>query len=476
MDSFQQIPENKYDAIYINTPWKNLTTDQIQALCVSKIGKPDGLLFLWVDPYQIQNASKILDTWGYKFHSVFQVLDVQQYAWQKVSKPKPDVVEAIIDDEDEPQPKKRAVGPKKPRALAVHHPTWWTEPDFPLKSEKVSTEQLWLATRGNVEPLFADKPPTIMHQMAFCPDIGKKSKVVKKDRFGPLEWVSERPHSFLSLAVSQLVDSAHVLEMFGSTVNDNVDSWGPCIPGGFVPAISSNDGIVGAVSSALTDLRKTQLSDIRIKISKIILLSQEDNEHLEEQKILFSQISEIWGEIEKSASELSYPVVYSLSKDDTTGLPSMWALHLVNAIVQFMASTIVTGKKKRSRKTAGGEKEKSGEPRPGHGIAAPMDISADLSNFMGIPPGEKVARTVAVKKINEYIKEHKLQNPEKRIQIILDDKLRALLTPPDDFGDVTFFNLCKLIGRHFHHKPKAPKASKAAKVAKVTEDVEIPAV
>ena len=83
------------------------------------------------------------------------------------------------------------------------------------------------------------------------------------------------------------------------------------------------------------------------------------------------------------------------------------------------------------------------------GIAAPVDVSPDLSKFMGLPPGEKVARTTVVKYINEYIGKNNLQNPEKKSEIKFDDTLQQLLNPSPAFGAVTYFNLCKLLGPHF---------------------------
>jgi hypothetical protein len=110
-----------------------------------------------------------------------------------------------------------------------------------------------------------------------------------------------------------------------------------------------------------------------------------------------------------------------------------------------------------------GKPAKSATPRK-YGIAAPVDISPDLASFMEVPTGEKVARTAVVKFINKYIVENALQNPERKSEILVqkDDKLLKLLNPDPNFGTVTYFNLCKLLGPHFIRTPKTTEMAVTA--------------
>jgi chromatin remodeling complex protein RSC6 len=112
---------------------------------------------------------------------------------------------------------------------------------------------------------------------------------------------------------------------------------------------------------------------------------------------------------------------------------------------------------KRKRELNGVEEE--GEPKPRiprkFGIAAPVDISKDLADFMGLGAGEKVARTTVVKFVNEYIGKNNLQNPEKKSEIKFDETLQGLFNPGPSFGPVTYFNLWKLLGPHFLTKKKS---------------------
>lgn len=88
--------------------------------------------------------------------------------------------------------------------------------------------------------------------------------------------------------------------------------------------------------------------------------------------------------------------------------------------------------KKKRRKTGGG----------GGGLAAVKDISPELAAFLG--KGNKMARTEIVKCLWEYIREHNLQNPENRREIILDADMKSV------FGCDTFtmFTMNKYVGAH----------------------------
>lgn len=67
------------------------------------------------------------------------------------------------------------------------------------------------------------------------------------------------------------------------------------------------------------------------------------------------------------------------------------------------------------------------------GFAAPFVVSDALYDFLepfGIARGTPIARTSVTKCINSYIKEHNLQNPEFRREIIPDATLKAILGDP----------------------------------------------
>lgn len=90
-------------------------------------------------------------------------------------------------------------------------------------------------------------------------------------------------------------------------------------------------------------------------------------------------------------------------------------------------------------------------------------LSVEMSEFLGM---EECARGQVVKKLWEYIKAHKLQDPKNGRRIILDDKLKILF-PGRKF--MTMFNMNKLLNSHvyiddsLHGTQSAKKQSRAAK-------------
>ena len=126
-------------------------------------------------------------------------------------------------------------------------------------------------------------------------------------------------------------------------------------------------------------------------------------------------------------------------------------------------------KKRKKRQTS----KKPGN-RPRHGIASPSKVSPKMADFVGIDHEEKIARVTVVKVLNEYINNNSLKNPDRQVEILLDERLKNLLNPPEDFGPVTFFNLCKLVGVHFPKKTEEEKkADKRARDEAKKNDVDV---
>lgn len=109
-------------------------------------------------------------------------------------------------------------------------------------------------------------------------------------------------------------------------------------------------------------------------------------------------------------------------------------------------------KKEKVRKTGGGG-----------GLAERKEISPQLSAFLG--KGNQMARTDIVKSLWEYIREHDLQNPTNKREILLDDAMK------DVFGCDTFtiFSMNKYISAHIHpFKPVDLTTTASPKKRKVT--------
>lgn len=89
------------------------------------------------------------------------------------------------------------------------------------------------------------------------------------------------------------------------------------------------------------------------------------------------------------------------------------------------------------------------KPRQPHGFAKPTIISDELCVFLGKEKGSLVSRTEVTKSIIKYISDNKLQNPENRRHIILDNTLKKLFGPETDNVTVDYFSMQKYVNKHF---------------------------
>lgn len=127
------------------------------------------------------------------------------------------------------------------------------------------------------------------------------------------------------------------------------------------------------------------------------------------------------------------------------------------------------GKRKAaSTKASSTSKEGKVKRAAGKGLSVKKEISEDLANFLG--QGKEMARTEIVKALWDYIKEHDLQNPDNKREILLDSKMQQV------FGCETFtmFTMNKYVAAHIHPfkavdlTPKDPKPRKKRKTTKKT--------
>lgn len=75
-------------------------------------------------------------------------------------------------------------------------------------------------------------------------------------------------------------------------------------------------------------------------------------------------------------------------------------------------------------------------------LMKPLELSSELEAVVGKGP---LPRGQVVKKLWEYIKEHNLQNPQNKRNILADDKLKAIF---DGKSEVTMFEMTKLVSPH----------------------------
>ena len=114
--------------------------------------------------------------------------------------------------------------------------------------------------------------------------------------------------------------------------------------------------------------------------------------------------------------------------------------------------TKLVRKVKNTQEDPDGEKAKKRSEN--NGFNRKQEITPKLREFMALPEGELISRSEVTKFINKYIIDKGLKHPENGRQIILDDTLKELLSPPAD-TQVTYLNLQKFLSPHYIKKEKA---------------------
>lgn len=120
-------------------------------------------------------------------------------------------------------------------------------------------------------------------------------------------------------------------------------------------------------------------------------------------------------------------------------------------------------KMKTSQDDPDGEKAKARANN--NGFNRPLEISEKLRTFLELGEGEMICRSEVTRRINTYVTANGLKHPENGRVIILDEKLKTLLEPPEGL-QITFLNVQKYLSPHYVKVVKEPKAPKTPKEPK----------
>jgi upstream activation factor subunit UAF30 len=93
-------------------------------------------------------------------------------------------------------------------------------------------------------------------------------------------------------------------------------------------------------------------------------------------------------------------------------------------------------------------KNKNPNNRTRSGINKEAKVSTELCEFLNVIPGTLMARTTVTTKINKYIKDNQLQNPDNKRRIVPNAQLRELLKIAEG-EELTFFDLPRCMNHHF---------------------------
>lgn len=92
--------------------------------------------------------------------------------------------------------------------------------------------------------------------------------------------------------------------------------------------------------------------------------------------------------------------------------------------------------------------EKSSNRAKNNGFNREQKISEELRTFLGLPEGQLVSRSQVTRAVNKYVKDNGLKHPDNGRVLILDQKLKDLLKPPNNV-EVTYLNLQKYLSPHY---------------------------
>jgi len=102
---------------------------------------------------------------------------------------------------------------------------------------------------------------------------------------------------------------------------------------------------------------------------------------------------------------------------------------------------------KTAQKQSSKRKRKAGNRAPS-GFVKPTRISDELATFLSKPVGSEMARTEVTREINNYVRNHDLQDKSNGRKINPDAKLASLLKLKKT-DELTYFNLQKYMSPHF---------------------------
>lgn len=122
-------------------------------------------------------------------------------------------------------------------------------------------------------------------------------------------------------------------------------------------------------------------------------------------------------------------------------------------VVSSLSSRMKTLQKKYDRELKLAQKSKkrtrvANPNRKPSGFVKPTLITDELASFLGKDTGTLMARTQVTREINQYIRDHKLQDPTNGRIIRPDNALRSLLNVPQS-DELTYFNLQRYMSPHF---------------------------
>lgn len=125
------------------------------------------------------------------------------------------------------------------------------------------------------------------------------------------------------------------------------------------------------------------------------------------------------------------------------------AIHLQKTQLATMEKEFHKFKKFSTSVIDHSKKQLEKKPRKPSGFQLPVSLSNELCDFLGIEHNSKMPRTEVTKILINYISENQLIHPDKKTQIIPDEKLLSLIGNNVDLPNLTRFTIQKYMNCHY---------------------------
>ena len=191
------------------------------------------------------------------------------------------------------------------------------------------------------------------------------------------------------------------------------------------------------VDAILSVSNPDEISPKRVRKALQILYSV----NLDSQRKLINElILERFGDIQENPRVL-------IPKNDLISRDQELSLRLQKEEERPLRST--RKKKGKSESKSKRKKKKNDSPDSNSISVRKVLLSAPLQKFLG---SEELPRTQVVKMIWQYIKEHDLQNPKDRREILCDEKMEPIIDKK-----MTMFSMNKLLTKHLFNPDEIVK-------------------
>ena len=494
-----------FDLLYLDVPWKHVDLDYLKGLPIKDLVVKDAVsgMLLWVDSANLIDAFKVMRAWGFTFHSVLHIVSYENKVTHVTTEGTGEGAQEVV----KTTPKKLTaphgwqtngiISSRSRQLIFAYAGDTLNNTQSPQASGNGSVSiQDSVFTRIFKDFSFIRKRLGQTSSFTY-PEVNidgvntglsSKKKNIENWIVYP-NYDVYTPSHLKGVFETFMKPTTKVLSLFTSGLSKNWFSWGPNVPGYINGPLrpDSGFGLLCALQKYFACMKTATVNKYLTLINLyIIQLAKHEGmtsmaNNTDESKtnyepcigtLVLQRFNDFLVDLQRkaeSAGGVKDGPLNHLSLIQLKDLATCSDLHCVTKaqlLVQIAHVIKYTLRKiseaashrkkfvKRKREEGGDDGDnkaaKTTVPRK-YGIAAPVDISPELAKFMEVPVGTPVARTAVVKFINKYIVDNALQNPERKSEILVqkDEKLLSLLNPDPNFGTVTYFNLCKLLGPHF---------------------------